>query len=232
MIFANRKDAGRRLAAALTEYRNHPNLLILALPRGGVPVAAEVARELNKPLEVYLIRKLGYPGQRELAMGAIDILGEIYLNTDIISAVSNEAVALEIATQKKKLEARQRLYNCGIPSVKNKTVIVVDDGLATGASMRVAISSLKKLGAAAIVVAVPVAPQSTFSELLSSVNNIHALELPEYFGGVGAWYRDFSQVSDEEVVEILAEFRHEDRSSDARVELQPEKKPTQGRSTF
>jgi predicted phosphoribosyltransferase len=221
MIFADRKDAGRQLAVALQEFKDNPDVLVLALPRGGVPVAAEVAKELNAPLEVYLIRKLGFPGQIELAMGAIDILGEVALNSEIIINVSSEAVAHEIDVQKKKLEARRKLYKCKIPIVKNKTVIVIDDGLATGASMRVAISSLKKLGAKSIIVAVPVAPRNAFEALRPTVNNMFALDLPEYFGGVGARYDDFSQVTDEEVIRILKEFSPKFESSGARVELQP-----------
>lgn len=220
MIFANRKDAGRKLAVVLREYKNNPNVLVLALPRGGVPVAAEVAKDLGVPLGIYLIRKLGYPGQKELAMGAIDILGEVALNPEIVASVSHEALEHEIANQKKRLESRQKFYKTRVPNVKNKTVIVIDDGMATGASMRVAVSSLKKLGAQSVVVAVPVAPRETFESLKPTVNNIFTLDMPEYFRGVGAWYQDFNQVSDDEVVKIIESFSERQESRSAKVEPQ------------
>ena len=205
--FRDRTEAGRLLAATLQEYANRDDVVVLALPRGGVPVAFEVAKALNAPLDVFVVRKLGLPGQEELAMGAIASGGARVLNRDLIRALSvpNEMIDLVTQQEQRELERREREYRDGRPpiDVLGKTVILVDDGLATGSSMRAAVLALKQKEPAQVVVAVPVAPRDSCTELQSVADKVVCAVTPEPFWGVGQWYEDFSQTSDEEVRELL-----------------------------
>ncbi|MBD2296030.1 phosphoribosyltransferase [Anabaena sphaerica FACHB-251] len=208
--FRNRTEAGQMLAQHLTAYANRENVLVLGLPRGGVPVAFEVAKALNAPLDVCIVRKLGVPGQKELAMGAIASGGIGVLNYDVISTlgIDKEAVQVVAAEELQELQRRERTYRSNAPplNVKDKTVILIDDGIATGSTIRAAIAILKKHQPTTIVVAVPVAPASTYEELQSEVDEIVCLQTPELLSAIGLWYEDFSQTTDEEVQEIL-DFR-------------------------
>lgn len=204
----NRIVAGQALARALESYRNRENVLILGLPRGGVTLAYEVARELNALMDLILVRKLGTPGQEELAMGAIASGGIRVLNENIVSSLYiPDEVIEEVATaEQQELERRERAYrgNRPRPEVTHKHVILVDDGLATGATMRAAIAALRQQKPASIVVAVPVAPFDTVEKLNSEADEVICLATPEPFMAIGNWYVDFSQVSDEEVKRLLS----------------------------
>jgi putative phosphoribosyl transferase len=205
--FRDRAEAGRLLAETLREYANGDDVVVLALPRGGVPVGFEVAKALNAPLDVFVVRKLGLPGQEELAMGAIASGGARVLNRDVVRALGIPDEVIEQVTQEeqRELERREREYRDGRPpiDVRGRTVILVDDGLATGSSMRVAVLVLKQKEPAQIVVAVPVAPRETCRELESVADRVVCAVTPEPFWGVGQWYADFSQTSDEEVRDLL-----------------------------
>jgi predicted phosphoribosyltransferase len=207
--FRDRREAGRLLAARLAHYRGRPDVLVLALPRGGVPVGYEVARALGAPLDVFLVRKLGVPGHEELAMGAVASGGVQVLNDDVIAGLglSERVVAAVTARELQELERRERLYRGARPprEVHGRTVILVDDGLATGATMRAAIHALRRRGAARIVVAVPVAPLPTCAELRAEADEVVCLFTPEPFFAVGLWYEDFTQTSDDEVRALLAD---------------------------
>jgi putative phosphoribosyl transferase len=207
MIFHDRTDAGRQLAANLTRYAGRPDVIVLALPRGGVPVAYEVARELELPLDVFLVRKLGVPGQEELAMGAVASGGVRVLNQDVIHYLGIPQRVLDAAEarERKVLEQRSRLYRGDRPDpqVSGKTVILIDDGLATGSTMKAAVAALESQGPARIVVAVPLAPHDTYEEIRKLVDEVVALAMPEPFYGVGRWYEVFDQTSDAEVKELL-----------------------------
>jgi putative phosphoribosyl transferase len=206
-IFRDRADAGRQLAAKLGDYAGRSGVLVLGLARGGVPVAFEVARALEAPLDVFLVRKLGVPGHEELAMGAIASGGARVLNDEVVRSleVPEETIASVAADEQRKLERRERLYrNGGGPSpVTDKTAILVDDGLATGASMRAAALALREQGVGELVVAVPVAPPETCAAFEQQVDRTVCARTPERFYAVGAWYEDFSEVSDEQVRELL-----------------------------
>ncbi|XYI02659.1 phosphoribosyltransferase [Sorangium sp. So ce1128] len=205
--FHDRRDAGRHLAAKLAPYANQ-QLVVLALPRGGVPVGYEVARALGAPLDVYVVRKLGVPGHEELAMGAVASGGVRVLNEDVVSqlGLSGAAIDAVTATELREVERRERAYRDGrpAPTVRQQTVILVDDGLATGATMRVAVSALRQLSPARILVAVPVAAPETCDELRDEVDEIVCAATPEPFYAVGLWYDNFDQTTDEEVRELLA----------------------------
>ncbi|MFM5983148.1 MAG: phosphoribosyltransferase [Sphaerospermopsis kisseleviana] len=205
--FRNRKEAGKMLAQNLTAYANEENLLVLALPRGGVPVAFEVAKALNAPLDVCIVRKLGVPGHKELAMGAIASGGIGVLNSDVINTlgIDKEAIQAVAAEELQELQRRDRTYRGdALPlNVENKTVILIDDGIATGSTMRAAIGILQQQQPQKIVVAIPVAPASTYKELQSEVDEIVCLQIPEILSAIGLWYEDFAQTTDEEVKEIL-----------------------------
>ncbi|MEW5927497.1 MAG: phosphoribosyltransferase [Gemmatimonadota bacterium] len=208
MRFRDRTDAGRAVAGDLAPYAGRSDLVVLALPRGGVPVGYEVAQALNAPLDVFLVRKLGVPGQEELAMGAIASGGVRVINTRVVEmlGITEDAIAAAAAQEQAELERRDRAYRGDRlpPEVAGKTVILVDDGLATGSTMRAAALALRPLDPARIVVAVPVAAAETCDEFRDVVDDIVCSLTPEPFYGVGQWYDDFSQTTDEEVRELLA----------------------------
>jgi putative phosphoribosyl transferase len=205
--FRDRYDAGRRLAAALAPYAGRPNLIVLALPRGGVPVGYEVARALNAPLDLMLVRKLGVPGHEELAMGAIASGGIRVLSDDIVAAfgIPDRVIATIAANEEQELARRERAYRDARPpaQVRGRTVILVDDGLATGSTMRAAAAALRVQHPERLIVAVPVAPPETCDSLRSEVDDVVCALAPEPFLAVGNWYDDFTQTSDEEVRELL-----------------------------
>jgi putative phosphoribosyl transferase len=205
--FSSRFEAGRLLASKLSRYRNHPEVLILALPRGGVPVAYEIAKELNIPIDVFLVRKLGVPGNRELAMGAIASGGLRILNEDLVRAFEVSEAAIQSATDSERieLEKRERLYRGTRPPLNllNRTVILVDDGLATGATMLVAVQTVRQQYPARIVVAVPVAATETCEKIKAEVDEIICETTVDTLYAIGAWYENFTQLSDEEVSELL-----------------------------
>lgn len=209
LLFRDRSDAGRRLAAVLQEFADEPDVLVLALPRGGVPVGYEVARALNVPLDVFVVRKLGAPQQRELAMGAIASGGAQILNQDVIRAlgISPQQIEATALHEQIELERREELYRGtrGPVSARQKTVILVDDGLATGSTMRVAIAALRREGSREIVAAVPVAARSTCEMIAREADRAVCLYTPFDFYAVGQWYENFSQTSDEDVREWLAQ---------------------------
>ena len=205
--FANRVDAGRKLAIKLVAYAESPNLLVLALPRGGVPIAYEIARALQAPLDIFLVRKLGVPGNEELAMGAIASGGVRVLNPEAMgwSDLSDSIIEDVAKREQKELERREHLYRGDRPAldIQGRTVILVDDGLATGATMRAASIAIRRKNPMKIVVAVPVAPTETCESFRSEVEEVICGITPEPFIAVGACYSDFSQTSDEEVRQLL-----------------------------
>lgn len=209
--FIDRYDAGSRLATALRKYAADRPLIVLGLPRGGVPVAARVAEELGAPLDVFMVRKLGVPGHDELAFGAIASGKARVLNGEVIGhfGVSPTDIERVVAAEEKELQRRETMYRGArhFPVLAGETVIVVDDGAATGASMRVAITALRQLGPRAIIAAVPVASRDALQLLSSEANACTCIIAPEPFYGVGLWYRDFAQVSDTEVRALLADAR-------------------------
>jgi predicted phosphoribosyltransferase len=211
--FQNRAEAGRRLAETLAAYRGREDAIVLGLPRGGVPVAYEVAQRLGLPLDIFVVRKLGVPGYEELAMGAIASGNVSVLNEDVMRAVPNSDVILKtvIAREKIELQRRESGYRQGrpAPDLRDRVVILVDDGLATGATMRAAAAALRKQGVAKIVVAVPVGAPETCREIELEVDETICALMPEFFHGVGQFYEDFSQTSDEEVRELLASVKDE-----------------------
>ena len=223
MIYRNRSEAGKYLAAQLTSYADRDDVLVLALPRGGVPVAFEVAKELRAPLDIFLVRKLGLPGHEELAMGAIATGGVRVLNDDVVDylEISDEVIDLIAAKELKELERRERAYrgNRPEPEVRGKTVILVDDGLATGSTMRAAASALRQQDPARIVVAVPVSAPETCDEYKMGVDEIICAATPRRFYGVGRWYHDFSQTTDEEVRELLKRSRSAHRQVETEEDL-------------
>ncbi|MBZ5644901.1 MAG: dienelactone hydrolase family protein [Acidobacteriia bacterium] len=206
-LFQNRAEAGRKLAALLHAYANRKDLIVLGIPRGGVPVAFEVAKALHAPLDIFLSRKLGAPGQEELAFGALATGGTRVLDWEIIEAIgiSEEQIDQITAKVKKELERRANFYRGARPPLKVEglTVLLVDDGIATGSSMRAAIQALRQMKPARIVVAVPVAPQSTCSRLGREVYELICVHSPQDFYAIGQFYEDFSQTADEEVTELL-----------------------------
>jgi Predicted phosphoribosyltransferases len=205
--FRDRHEAGKRLAARLVRYRNRPDVLVMAIPRGGVPVAYEVAKALAVPLDVIVVRKLGLPGQPELAMGAIASGGVRVLNQDVVRAlrIPERTIDSVAALEAAELERRERLYRGERPAEDptGQTVILVDDGLATGSSMQAAIAAQRARGAASIVVAVPVGPRSTCLEIARLVDGLVCLNQPAFFAAVGEWYADFNPTTDFEVRQLL-----------------------------
>ena len=208
MRFKNRIDAARQLAARLSEYAGRPDVVVLALPRGGVPVAFEVAAALAAPLDVYLVRKLGVPGHPELAMGAIASGGVEVLSESLIRDLGiPDTLVQQVAVRERlELDRRDRLFRGERQPaiVRDRTVIVIDDGLATGSTMQAAIVALRQHAPARIVVAVPVGARDTCERLGRIADRVVCLSMPEPFGAVGHWYEEFNQTSDEEVVHLLA----------------------------
>ncbi|HET7453499.1 MAG TPA: phosphoribosyltransferase family protein [Thermoanaerobaculia bacterium] len=207
-MFIDRKDAGRALAEKLSRYAGRADVVVLGLPRGGVPVAAEVARALAAPLDVFVVRKIGLPGNPELAMGAIASGGVTVLSTDLIARLRVPPAAVEetIAREREELARRERSYRGGrgAPDLAGRTVLLVDDGLATGATMRAAVASVRKLRPRAIVVAVPVASPSACADAAAEADACVCLATPPDFTAVGEWYVDFGQTTDEEVRALLS----------------------------
>jgi putative phosphoribosyl transferase len=205
--FRDRRDAGRRLAARLAKYAGRPDLVVLALPRGGVPVAYEVAQELGASLDVFLVRKLGMPGHEEFAIGAIASGGVLVLNEDTLRdyGVSRAQVEAVVEAEKRELERREHQYrgDRSFPDLAGRTVILIDDGLATGSTMRAGVAALRQEMPARIIVAVPTAPPETCDEMQAIVDEMVCLLTPEPFYAVGLWYEDFSQTTDEEVRLLL-----------------------------
>ena len=205
--FRDRTEAGRLLAEHLKAYANRPDVLVLALPRGGVPVAFEVARTLNAPLDIFLVRKLGVPGHEELAMGAIASGGVRVLNEDVVRylGIPDQVIEAVAANEQKELERRERAYRGDAPprNVRGRTVILVDDGLATGSTMRAAVAALRQQQPARLIVAVPIAAESTCNAFKSEVDEIICAKTPEPFYAVGLWYEDFSQTTDEDVRDLF-----------------------------
>ncbi|BAY39634.1 hypothetical protein NIES2111_40100 [Nostoc sp. NIES-2111] len=207
MLFKDRTAAGQVLAKKLANYANRPNVLVLALPRGGVPVGFEVAKALNAPLDVLIVRKLGVPENEELAMGAIASGDVRILNQGIISQIqiSDEVIAKVTAQEQRELERRERMYRGDrpFPDLKEKIVILVDDGLATGATMWAAVLAVKQKQPKEVVIAVPVAAPETYEEMHNNVENMICANTPTPFCSVGLWYEKFPQTTDDEVRELL-----------------------------
>jgi erythromycin esterase-like protein/predicted phosphoribosyltransferase len=219
-LFRDRRHAGQLLAAQLTAYANRPDVMLLALPRGGVPVAYEVARALGVPLDVFVVRKLGIPGYEELAMGAIATGGVRVLNEQLVKrlGIPDQIIDSVTARERQELMRRERLYRDGRPSpdVRDRTVILMDDGLATGATMHAAIKALRQLKPARIVVAVPIAAPETCGQMKTEADDVICAVTPDPFHAVGLWYQDFSQTTDEEVRALLAQIRAPEKSEVAR----------------
>lgn len=213
MYFIDRRDAGRELAKALKSYINRTDTIVLALPRGGVPVAFEVANALHLPLDLMLVRKLGVPENEELAMGAIAIGDVVVLNNDIVQHlfISPKVIDRIIESEKAELARRNKVYRGGrhAPNLQDKKVILIDDGMATGANMRAAVQAVKQQKAACIVVAVPVASAEAYASLIEMADSVVCLEIPEPFYGVGRFYNNFSQLDDNDVKILLAEAHPE-----------------------
>ncbi|MGZ4303024.1 MAG: phosphoribosyltransferase [Gaiellaceae bacterium] len=214
MRFRDRAHAGRVLARALLAYAGRDDVVVLALPRGGVPVAAELARALGAQLDVFVVRKLGLPGHEELAMGAVAPGGVLVLDDRLVRGlgIPDEVLQETVEKELRELERREAAYRAGRPplDLEGKTVILVDDGLATGATMRAAALALRKVKPARVVVAVPVASAETCDEFRADVDEIVCALTPSPFHAVGLWYDDFSQTSDEEVRELLRDFSDEE----------------------
>jgi putative phosphoribosyl transferase len=216
-VYLDRRHAGKILANALKRYAHGEDVVVLGLPRGGVPVAYEVATALGAPLDVFVVRKLGVPGYRELAMGAIATGGAIVLNREVVDGlqIPKEMIDAVVQAERRELERREREYRGDRPplDVTGRTVILIDDGLATGASMRAAIAALRQRGPKRIVVGVPIAAPETCEEVGREVDDIVCAATPEPFQAVGLWYRDFSQTSDEEVRKLLEQAAQQHSST-------------------
>lgn len=208
MLFHDRADAGKQLAQKLSEYANRDDVIVLGLPRGGVPVAFEVAQALHAPLDLFLVRKLGVPGHEELAFGAVATGGQRVINRKVVESEQISDAEIEEVTRKeqRELERRERAYrgNRPPPQLEDRTVILVDDGLATGATMLAAVLALREYEPAKIVVAVPTASRDTCELFQDHVDEIICASTPEPFYAVGLWYRDFSQTTDDEVRNLLS----------------------------
>lgn len=209
VLFRDRLDAGRKLAGKLDGYKGQDNLLVLGLPRGGIPVAYEVAEELNAPLDIFLVRKLGLPGHEELAMGAIASGGVRVLNQEVVHALNIPPKVIDTVAEQEQqeLQRREQAYRGSrlTAQIRGKTVILVDDGLATGSSMLAAVEALRPQRPARLVVAVPVAPPETCEKIAREVDEIICAATPEPFHGVGLWYENFEQTNDSEVRRLLAQ---------------------------
>jgi predicted phosphoribosyltransferase len=218
-LFADRRYAGRILAAALGRFSGRTDVVVLGLPRGGVPVAYEVADDLSAPLDVFVVRKLGVPGHEELAMGALASGGLCVLNQDVIAnfGIAKESIFRVARTEQRELARRERAYRGGRApiDVSHKTVILIDDGLATGSTMRAAIQALRQQSPAEIVAAVPVAALAACAELSGEADEMVCAATPQPFHAVGLWYEDFSQISDDEVRELLESARRAEERGEA-----------------
>lgn len=207
MRFRDRLEAGRLLAEKLVGYANRPDVLVLGLPRGGVPVADQVARKLNAPLDVFVVRKLGLPGHEEFAMGAITTGGVRVINREVVGAlhIADEVIDAVATEEQRELERRERAYRGAlpVPDARGKTMILVDDGIATGSTMLAAIQAVRQLNAGRIVVAVPTVARESFLEIAKTADDIVAVIVADDFRAVGLWYEDFSQTTDAEVRQIL-----------------------------
>jgi putative phosphoribosyl transferase len=205
--FADRREAGRILSGKLSSYAGRDDVVVLGLPRGGVPVAFEAAQALHAPLDIFLVRKLGAPGHEELAMGAIASGGVVVVNDEVVRAlrISSDTVMAEVESERAELTRREAIYRNGRPplDVRGKTVILIDDGLATGSTMRAAVTALRQKEPARIVVAVPVGAASTCAEFQSIADECVCAIAPEDFHAVGLWYDDFAQTGDDEVCDLL-----------------------------
>lgn len=210
--FENRNEAGKFLADKLLSYREDDSVIVLALPRGGVPVASVIAYELKKPLDIFLVKKIGTPGQEELALGAVSSSGEIVINWDLANRMGvDEGEINSLAEEMRKaLKSREALLRSGAPAldIANHRVILVDDGLATGATMLTAIRAIKKLKPLEIIVAVPVASWEAYKLILNEANIVICPLIPEFFYSVGMWFEDFRQVTDGEVIALLGASQH------------------------
>jgi putative phosphoribosyl transferase len=206
-LFEDRAEAGRVLATKLAAYADRPDVLVLALPRGGVPVAAEVARALHAPLDVFVVRKLGVPGREELAMGALASGGICVLNEDAVDAygISGDTIQEEIVREQQEIARQERAFrgDRSMVEIRGRTVILIDDGLATGSTMRAAVVALRRQDPARIVVGVPVGAVETCAEFQQEADEVICAQMPRPFYGVGMWFDDFSQTTDEEVREAL-----------------------------
>jgi len=215
MVFKDRKDAGKQLAGELLRFRDTPGVIVLGLPRGGVPVAAEIARALRCPLDILIVRKIGFPGDPEFAVGAVSETGTVVFNESIVVSyrVSRDYLERETARQKGEIARRVALYREGkeVPPLAGKTVILVDDGVATGATIKAAISTLQQESIARLVVALPVAAQEAERALAPLADEWLCLQTPPDFRSVGQYYADFDQVEDEKVVAMLKIFSGEER---------------------
>lgn len=224
MIYRDRSDAGRTLATMLSRFRDRHDVLVLALPRGGVPVAFEVAQALEAPLDIFLVRKLGVPGHEELAMGAIATGGVRVLNDEVVDylRIPSRVIDSVAAIEMRELQRRELEYrgDRSAPDVTGMTVILVDDGLATGSTIRAAAQALRQQKPARIVVAVPVSAPQTCDEYRMGVDEIICAFTPEPFHGVGEWYDDFSQTTDEEVRDLLEQARVQQRDKSNLMALQ------------
>ena len=210
-MFRDRTDAGRQLAEKLRHYAGRDDVVVLALPRGGVPVGSEVAQALGAPLDVFLVRKVGLPGHEELAMGAIASGGVRVVNDDVVRTwdVSGEVFDAAAAEEERELARRERAYRDDRPppAVAGKVAVLVDDGLATGSTMRAAVAAVRKLGPARVVVAVPVGAPTTCGEFAAVADEVVCAAEPRQFFAVGQWYEDFGQTTDDEVRDLLAAAR-------------------------
>jgi len=206
-LFKDRTDAGRKLAQRLIHYAGRRNVIVLALPRGGVPVGNEVAKALDVPLDIFLVRKLGSPGQEELAMGAIASGGIRVLNEDVVKllVIRQDEIERVAAREQQELARREHVYRGDrpMPVLRDQTIILVDDGLATGTTMRAAVVAIRSQRPERIVVAVPTAPRETCQKFENEVDEIICATTPEHFRALGEWYEDFRQTTDEEVRSLL-----------------------------
>jgi putative phosphoribosyl transferase len=210
--FVDRRDAGRVLALHLAKYANRDDVIVLALPRGGVPVAYEVASALGAPMDVFLVRKLGTPGHRELAMGAIASGGVRVLNDDVVRwyGIPEAAIERVAREEEQELQRRERAYRDDLPApdLANRTVILIDDGLATGSTMRAAAQAMRLHHPSRVVIAVPVGAPQTCTELAAVADEVICARMPEPFSAVGQWYLNFNQTDDEEVRDLLQKSTH------------------------
>lgn len=209
LIFADRAHAGQLLAGALRKYADRSDVIVLGLPRGGVPVAYEVAKRLHAPLDVMVVRKLGVPGWEELAMGAVASGGVRVINEEVVQAsnISSASIERSAAEELQELYRREIAYrgHAGAPDVKDKTVILIDDGIATGSTIRAAVQALRQQGPARIVIGVPTAAADSCDKLAPMVDELITLVRPIYFHSVGQWYENFQQTTDAEVKQLLAD---------------------------